>query len=116
MSRGLHWLDREQYRTIFKQKRLGLHQLDIQSNLHKSNLNNTGHDLNDIEHSLSWIQDTRGYKTVCASFERMIQINLKPPSFSWIQVVDGDSDRYLFLPVRDQGTIEKVLQVGLGDQ
>ena len=31
-------------------------------------------------------------------------------------MVDGDSDRYLFLPVRDQGTIEKVLQVGLGDQ
>ncbi len=31
-------------------------------------------------------------------------------------MIDGDSDRYLFFPARDQGTIERVLRVGLGDQ
>jgi hypothetical protein len=103
-----------------KTEQLALHWLDIQSNSHECNLNNTEHNLNNTECSFIWIQDTRGYRTVHASFERSSQDSVQSEAspFSWIQVLDGDGDfdRYPFLPVRDQGLIEKVLQVGLGDQ
>ncbi len=73
------WIENytERFSSITEQ--LGLHWLDIQSNLHKCDLNNTERNLNNTECFISWIQDTRGYRTVRESFERTIQINLKPP-------------------------------------